>query len=373
MVRLAVPLDGALVSPPQSAEAHAARFTLAPPRHFLLPAVLLLIAESPSHGYQLVKELSSLRFGPVDRPSVYRALAQLEADSLVEAWSDAPVAGSMRRVYGLTRDGGRVLRAWMGVVKEEREVLDRVLRRYAATGTVDALLAEAESGLAAVGSPAWSAVSATSETDRRPRLVDPRPKERDDAYSADQDGQDGEPADGRRRYRVVPDRSALLIEARSTVGPINFGALGLTGSVEVDVAGGAVVADNRPTARLEIPVSELRSGNRLYDAELLRRIDARRFPLVTLELGECTALGFADRFRLGGSATLHGVTRPTEGTVVVSLPDDRSLAVSGEQGFDIRDFGIELPTILMLRIYPDVTVRLQIEAVWDGGNEEESE
>ena len=69
----------------------SARFALAPPRHFLLPAVLLLIAEEPSHGYQLVKALSGLHFGPVDRPSVYRVLAQLEADGLVEAWSDAPV------------------------------------------------------------------------------------------------------------------------------------------------------------------------------------------------------------------------------------------------------------------------------------------
>ena len=133
--------------------------------------MLLLIAEEPSHGYQLVKALSGLHFGPVDRPSVYRVLAQLEADGLVEAWSDAPVAGSMRRVYGLTADGGRVLRAWMGIIKEERDALDGVLRRYAATGTVDALLAEAESGLVAVGGTAWSPVSATSETDHRPRMV----------------------------------------------------------------------------------------------------------------------------------------------------------------------------------------------------------
>ena len=36
--------------------------------------------------------------------------------------------------------------------------------------------------------------------------------------------------------------------------------------------------------------------------------------------------------------------------------------VSGEQVIDIRDFDIASPTVLMLRIYPDVLVQLQVEA-----------
>jgi DNA-binding PadR family transcriptional regulator/polyisoprenoid-binding protein YceI len=347
----------------------SARFALAPPRHFLLPAVLLLIAEEPSHGYQLVKALSGLHFGPVDRPSVYRVLAQLEADGLVEAWSDAPVAGSMRRVYGLTADGGRMLRAWMGIIKEERDALDGVLRRYAATGTVDALLAEAESGLVAVGGTAWSPVSATAEADHRPRITPPRASTPNGMPVA----VEGRLAPwGRRRYQLVPERSVVLVEARSTVGPISFGALGVTGVVDVDVDDGGIVAGSRPTALIEVPVSALRSGNRLYDAELLRRIDAVCYPTVRLELHHGVALGVDDRYRLEGSATVHGVTRPVTGTVVVQLSPDDHLDVSGDQVFDIRDFGIESPTVLMLRIYPDVTVRLHIEAICDGDEQEVS-
>jgi DNA-binding PadR family transcriptional regulator/polyisoprenoid-binding protein YceI len=352
---------------PDDRDAKVAGFTLAPPRHFLLPAVLLLVAEHPSHGYELVKSLSALRFGRVDRPSVYRALAQLEAGGLVEAWSDAPVAGSMRRVYGITPDGSRVLRTWMGVIKEERDGLDRVLRRYAATGTVDALLAEAESGLVAVGGTAWSPVSATAESGRGPHLVDPDAPGPDSGRPAE----NGASRDGRRRFRLVPGRSVVLIEARSTVGPISFGAMGISGTVDVDVVDGEIVATNRPTAHVEVPVSELRSGNRLYDAELLRRIDAKRFPVVTLDLHECTKVGVANRYRLDGSVTLHGVTREVEGTVVVTFPDDGTLIVSGKQVFDIRDFGIASPTVLMLRIYPDVTLRLQIEGERDLGSAEE--
>ena len=44
------------------------------------------------------------------------------------------------------------------------------------------------------------------------------------------------------------------------------------------------------------------------------------------------------------------------------MPGARTLSVRGEHGFDIRDFDISSPTVLMFRIYPDVMVKLQLEA-----------
>jgi len=40
--------------------------------------------------------------------------------------------------------------------------------------------------------------------------------------------------------------------------------------------------------------------------------------------------------------------------------------VQGDHVVDIRDFDIESPTVLMLRIYPDVRVQLQVEAEREG-------
>ena len=45
------------------------------------------------------------------------------------------------------------------------------------------------------------------------------------------------PTFGTAAYRLLPDRSAVLIEARSTVGPITFGALGITGTIGVHAVG----------------------------------------------------------------------------------------------------------------------------------------
>ena len=338
------------------------QFEVAAPRHFLLPAILLLLSEEPRHGYSLAKGVHALQLGRVDRPSVYRALAQLEADGLVGSAAQAPTAAQGRRVYSLTAQGEQALRHWMGVVKQERDGLDRVLRRYVATGTVDAVLAEVEGGWHAVTAPSWSPVSPTSRIEpRRGSRLHAAASAPPSDLSDDPSVGDDDPGT-RSRFRVVPERSAVMINARSSVGPITFGAIGVTGFIEASIAGRRVCPPLQPTAHLEVGVESLRSGNSLYDAELLRRIDARRHPTVSLDLRACTAVGSSGRYQLLGEVTFHGVSRPLDGTVSVAMPSDNRLVIRGEQGVDIRDFGIASPTVLMLRIYPDVVVGLQIEA-----------
>jgi DNA-binding PadR family transcriptional regulator len=338
------------------------RFEVAAPRHFLLPAILLLLSEEPRHGYGLAKGVHALQIGRVDRPSVYRALGQLEADGLVASAADMPRAAQGRRVYSLTPQGVQALRRWMGVIKQERDGLDRVLRRYVATGTVDALLAEVEGGWHNVTGASWSPVSPTSRIERSRGSVPPSTAS-DPTSAPSDDARSGDPLPvPTSRFRIVANRSAVMINARSSVGPITFGAIGVQGHLEAAVVGRKVCPEPQPSAHLEIDVEQLRSGNTLYDAELLRRIDARRHPTVTLDLQGCTPVGSSGRYLLHGEVTFHGVSRPLDGTVTLAMPSDRRLVVRGEQVVDIRDFGIASPTVLMLRIYPDVVVGLQIEA-----------
>jgi len=338
------------------------RFELAPPRRFILPAVLLLLSERPGYGYGLVPRLQEFRFGHVDRPAVYRALAQLERDGLVEASSQNPTAGQARRVYRVTSLGNKVLRVWMGVIKEEHDYLGQVLRRYQATGTTDSVLAEVEGGWAAALGLGWSPVSPTSAAPRRLVPLEAEPDLTGTETPSVPEHEDGGACPRVQRFRLVPDRSVVLIDVRSTVGPLSFGAVGVGGWVEAAVDGGSLRTEIAPSARLEIDVSGLRSGNRVYDAELLRRIDARRFPQAVVELRECAANGPGTMFRLTGELTFHGVTRPANGAVSVEVSPERRLVITGEQAFDIRDFAIPSPSVLMLRIYPDIRVRLHAEA-----------
>jgi hypothetical protein len=239
----------------------------------------------------------------------------------------------------------------MSVIKEERDCLGRVLGRYRATGTVDAALAEVEGGWARALDLGWSSVSPSASARRPLEPLTLSASVPTPAHGA-----------GRRRFRLVPDRSVVRIDVRSTVGPISFGAIGVTGSIDAEVAGGRVCCDTSPSGHIEITLGGLRSGNGLYDAELLRRIDARRFPVARVELSTGAPLGAASRYRLAGELTFHGITGPVHGTVNVAVKADGRLVVTGEHVFDIRAFAVPSPTMLMLRIYPDVRVRLQVEA-----------
>jgi polyisoprenoid-binding protein YceI len=154
----------------------------------------------------------------------------------------------------------------------------------------------------------------------------------------------------------------VWIEARSSLHPIHGEGKGLEGVVEAAVTDGRLALNGDTVIRLELPVDQLKSGKAMEDAELLRRIDARKFPKirgVTTEIKEIDA----GRYRVSGDLTFHGVTRAVEGEVSVSMPDgDGTIVLEGEQTFDIRDFGVKPPKILMLKVHPDVKVRVRVVA-----------
>ena len=161
-------------------------------------------------------------------------------------------------------------------------------------------------------------------------------------------------------FRIDPRRSRVWIEARSSMHPIHGEAEGLEGSIEANVADGRIDVAEGPMIQIQLPVDKLQSGKRLEDAEMMRRIDARRFPTIkgqTIEVKENNG-----RYRIRGDLTFHGVTLPVEGEVTISAPDERSLVIEGEQTFDIRDFGVDPPKILMLKVHPDVRVRVKVVA-----------
>lgn len=166
----------------------------------------------------------------------------------------------------------------------------------------------------------------------------------------------------RSRFRLISGRSAVLLQARSNVGPIAFGATGIEGWVELVFDGDAVSTDPCPSAHLSVDLNTLRSGKPLYDAELLRRVDARRHPTTEVNLCEAVRIGCSDRYQVTGDLTFHDITRSITGAIAVSVPAPGRILVSGEQVFDIRDFDIAAPSVLLLRIYPDVRVQLQLEA-----------
>lgn len=100
------------------------------PRNYLRPCLLLLIAEKPSHGYDLLERLELLGLGATDAGGLYRALRALEQDDLLTSRWETSDAGPARRTYALTDEGMDWLHAWAGALRESRRLLARFLDRY---------------------------------------------------------------------------------------------------------------------------------------------------------------------------------------------------------------------------------------------------
>ena len=98
---------------------------------FVEPAVLLLLAEGPSHGYELADALESLlEEGRVDFGNLYRLLRSLEAEGLVaSAWSD-DTPGPLKRIYELTGEGSALLDTWAESLLGSQRRTAALLRRY---------------------------------------------------------------------------------------------------------------------------------------------------------------------------------------------------------------------------------------------------
>jgi polyisoprenoid-binding protein YceI len=132
----------------------------------------------------------------------------------------------------------------------------------------------------------------------------------------------------------------------------------LTGDIEADVVDGRVA--DAFEGRLEVPIAKLQSGNRLYDSELQRVTEARRYPTIVGEVRGAVADGDG-RFRVDGDLTFHGVTRRVSDDLQVRAEGDR-LVVEGRHQFDIREFGVTPPRLLMLKVHPTVTVSIKLVA-----------
>lgn len=164
------------------------------------------------------------------------------------------------------------------------------------------------------------------------------------------------------RFAVADSTSLLVIAARSSVGNISWSSSSLRGELSCEVGADGLDLSVSPSASIRVPLESLTSGNAAYDAELRRRIDVRQHPDAVIGLDRAVATAEASRYVVAGTLGFQGITRAVDGVVVVESADEERIVLSGEQSIDIRDFGIATPTVLRMRIYPDVRLKLLLEA-----------
>jgi polyisoprenoid-binding protein YceI len=167
------------------------------------------------------------------------------------------------------------------------------------------------------------------------------------------------------RYTFDSVRSCIWVSGRSSLAPINTETRGISGWFAAATReDGSLDLDAPVSGRLELAVDRLTSGNVLYDRELKRRIDARRFPIIVGEITQVEPGKAHPTYVVTGDVSFHGETRTFSHEMAIEMHDGGVL-LSGEDVFDIREFGMKPPSMLMIRVYPEIAVRVELHGTRD--------
>lgn len=100
-------------------------------RSLLRPAILLLLGDEPSHGYELMGRLAELGLEvPPTTGWLYRLLRYLAEEGLVTSYWSTPERGPARRVYAITGEGEQHLDQSMAAVAGLLRTVRGMLNRY---------------------------------------------------------------------------------------------------------------------------------------------------------------------------------------------------------------------------------------------------
>ena len=104
--------------------------SVALPKNFLRPCLLLLLREEPAHGYDLLERVQSLGFDGSDPGGLYRALRALEKAKLVRSVWGPSESGPDRRTYEITRAGMEELHRSAKAIAGGQSAVASFLSRY---------------------------------------------------------------------------------------------------------------------------------------------------------------------------------------------------------------------------------------------------
>jgi PadR family transcriptional regulator, regulatory protein PadR len=98
---------------------------------FSEPAVLLVLRDSPGHGYELLEQLQTLMPAErIDMGNLYRILRSLEREGLVDSTWDDQAPGPAKRIYVITQSGRRVLAQWVEAFSKIERQIAAFRKRY---------------------------------------------------------------------------------------------------------------------------------------------------------------------------------------------------------------------------------------------------
>ena len=132
-----------------------------------------------------------------------------------------------------------------------------------------------------------------------------------------------------------------------------------SGWIEATVEHGRFVGGTDIRGEIEIAVIEFRSGNPLVDRETRRRLNARLYPTIRGEMTEVVGIS-GPTATVKGAVTFLGNEVELEGEFSIVEGDEDSVTLAGSGQMDVQWWGLEPPTLLVLKMEPVVTVSIDL-------------
>jgi DNA-binding PadR family transcriptional regulator len=95
------------------------------------PAILVVLAEGPLHGYRLAGRIGAMPGWAGQKPDVsgiYRFLKAMQRKGLVVCSWDLSDTGPAKKSYQITPAGRRCLRRWIKTLQEHRAAIAALLK-----------------------------------------------------------------------------------------------------------------------------------------------------------------------------------------------------------------------------------------------------
>lgn len=95
------------------------------------PAILVILAEGPLHGYRIAERIGEMPGFSRQKPDVsgvYRFLKSMERKELCVGTWDVSEGGPARKCYQITPNGEQCLREWIKTLEDHRKQITDLLR-----------------------------------------------------------------------------------------------------------------------------------------------------------------------------------------------------------------------------------------------------
>ena len=95
------------------------------------PAILLVLAEGPAHGYRVAERIGDMASFGGQKPDVsgiYRFLKSMERKELVVGTWDLSESGPAKKCYQITPAGRQCLQEWIKTLEDYRKRITDLLR-----------------------------------------------------------------------------------------------------------------------------------------------------------------------------------------------------------------------------------------------------